>query len=105
MSKANVIQKITYLGDFVVASFLLIVLRNPYEWMEEADLGITHLPEDPSRDIRILMTLTPLLVITGMHLVSIIINKGLAQRTKNAAIVCALFGYWFWKFFYPGTSS
>ena len=82
--------------DYIALAVLALVPAHAYGWMAEA--GARPAPEDPVRDVRLLLTGAAVLVAGGLNLFLALRRRRRAWRWGNAALALALAGFWTVKF-------
>jgi hypothetical protein len=98
MASGRLLQRLAYALDVAFLGLLALLPRHAYEWMKDLDPGMNQLPDDPLRDVRLVVTLAALLVVAGVHAVNALWSEGVRWRVINGPIVCALTVLWAWKF-------
>lgn len=81
-------------------AFILVCIllpRHAYDWMRELDPGMQQLPEDPLRDIRLLLTSVLLLLAASLHAVRMVAARGPGPRAKHAVLIVLLAALWSWR--------
>jgi len=79
--------------DYVALAVLALMPAHAYDWMR----GAGPLPEDPNRDVRLLLTGAAVLVAGGLNLYVALRRRG-AWRYANGGLLLALAGFWTVKF-------
>ena len=88
-------QLFAVLLDYLALALLAVVPPHAYGWMTEAAPGAA--PEDPVRDVRLLLTGAAVLVAGALNLGLAVRREG-AWRVGNGAMLLALAGFWTVKF-------
>ena len=80
--------------DYIALALLAVVPAHAYAWMTAAPGA---LPEDPVRDVRLLLTGAAVMIAGGLNL-GLAVRRGLAWRMGNGALLAVLAGFWTVKF-------
>jgi hypothetical protein len=89
------LQLFAVLLDYVALAVLAIVPDHAYAWMGQG--GAAPAPDDPVRDVRLLLTGAAVLVAGALNLYLALSRRGL-WRVGNGALLLALAGFWTVKF-------
>lgn len=85
--------------DAAFILLLLIIPAHAYEWMIESGLPPKSLPDDPLRDIRLLLTGIVLIAVLFFHLLAAM-RLGLIGRLLHVTSAIGLTLAWAWKFYF-----
>ena len=94
----SILKKLIYLLDILFVCLIVILPGHAYDWMQEIDKEIVQLPEDPLQDVRVIITLVFLLIITILHIIQIIKRTHKNQYIIHCLLIVILSVLWVGKF-------
>lgn len=92
------IQVVACLSDIMLLLFLYMLPWHAYEWMQE--FGVHQLPEDPTQDVRLVLTGSAVLVVVVLHGFLIARTSLTTVRVANVLVASFIALFWANKFLF-----